>query len=335
MITIDPTTELWSVEEAGFPHSGSPREQVAFLVRYAVLAPSSHNTQPWEFRLHDEDIDVYADLSRWLRVADSDQRELYVSVGCALENLVIAAEHFGFAPRVDYVPNGTNAALAARVCFSDPAQGAAPSRPPDLFHAIPRRHTNRGEYDGRTIAPSLVQGLRDLALEEGVAVHFADDPEVRRQVDALTLRADALQFADPEWRQELAYWLGQGVFGTNWLTSKAARFAVSHLDLGRSVTRKDHELLQSASIFGLVSVERVDRESRIRAGQVFERLFLAATHAGLALQPMNQILQVPEVLESFEALLPRKWGTPQVTFRLGYALPETHSPRRSLRDVLH
>lgn len=330
----DLSTDAWNIGAADFPRDGSPEEQTAFLVRYAILAPSSHNSQPWEFRIDNERVDLHADLSRWLRVADQDQRELYLSVGCALENLIVAAEHFGFTATVAYVPNDHNAALTARVRLEKAGDTDDLSRPADLFTAMSRRHTNRREYDNLPVAPAVLSDLESLAVESGISVHFTHDLEIRRRVEALTLRADAHQFADPEWRHELGYWFGQGAFGTSWLMSKLARFAVSHLNLSKSTGKKDHELLESASCLGLISVDEVTRESRVRAGQVFERLFLAATNAGLALQPMNQILQVPEVRDEFENLLPAAWSTPQITFRLGHAEADDHTPRRPLADVL-
>jgi len=330
----DGNSRMWSVDADAFPGDGTPEEQAAFLLRYAVLAPSSHNSQPWAFRVRDGTVDVYADPSRWLRVADADRRELFLSVGCALENLVVAAEAFGFAPEVRYDPEGSDGEIVARVVLGSPGKGYRPSRPSGLFEAIPRRHTNHGEYDGRPIPPGVRAELEGLAFEPGIGIRFSDDPGVRRKVDELTARADALHFADPRWREELATWLGRGVFGHGWLMSKAAQLAVSHLNLARSQSRKDTELLRSASLLGLVDVDGVDRESRVRAGQVFERLFLAATHAGLALQPMNQILQVTETRDEFEALLPDDWGRPQITFRLGRAEPEEHTPRRPLEEVV-
>lgn len=330
----DRSREMWSVDAEDFPPDGSPDEQAAFLLRYAVLAPSSHNSQPWAFRIREGSVDVYADPARWLRVADADRRELHLSVGCALENLLVAAEAFGLAPEVRYGPEDADADRVARVDLERAEEGFIPARPSGLLDAILRRHTNHGEFDGRPIPCGVRPGLEDLAFEPGIAIRFTDDPVVRRRVDELTARADALQFADPRWREELGEWLGRGVFGHGWLMSKVARLAVSHLNLARSQSRKDSELLESASLLGLVDVDVVDRESRVRAGQVFERLFLAATDAGIALQPMNQILQVAEVREEFEALLPDGWGRPQITFRLGYGEPEAHTPRRPLEEVL-
>lgn len=50
----------------------SLREKLEQFLKYAILAPSSHNTQPWLFKIVGEDtIEVYADDSRWLKIADS------------------------------------------------------------------------------------------------------------------------------------------------------------------------------------------------------------------------------------------------------------------------
>src|SRR6202035_5037726 len=61
------------------------------LVRYATLAPSSHNTQCWKFRVQERSITIEADVSRRCPVVDPDDHHLFVSLGCATENLAQAA----------------------------------------------------------------------------------------------------------------------------------------------------------------------------------------------------------------------------------------------------
>src|ERR1700687_255051 len=61
------------------------------LVRYATLAPSSHNTQCWKFALEDQAITILADRSRRCPAVDPDEHHVFVSLGCATENLVHAA----------------------------------------------------------------------------------------------------------------------------------------------------------------------------------------------------------------------------------------------------
>lgn len=134
-------TAPWNVSESDFPATSPMAERLRFLIRYAILAPSSHNSQPWHFRIAKDRIDVFMDQSRWLKVADKDQRELHISVGCALENLLIAARHFDLAPSTDYLPHPANPMHAATVRVSE----ASPSTPNDLFPMIVVRHTNHGE----------------------------------------------------------------------------------------------------------------------------------------------------------------------------------------------
>src|SRR5512137_2483946 len=86
--------EVWNLSKSDFPNSSRPEEMLVHLLKYAILAPSSHNTQPWMFNVSDDKILVFADQSRWLSVADPDRREMYISLGAAIENLIISAEHF-------------------------------------------------------------------------------------------------------------------------------------------------------------------------------------------------------------------------------------------------
>jgi nitroreductase len=321
------------IELPAVARDASPADRFRALLRYAVLAPSSHNSQPWRFEIAGDRLLVFVDASRWLRVADADQRELYLSVGCALENLLVAAEHFGLAPQVTYFPAGEGQDLVAEV-RPEPGSGAPDISRATLFSSIAARHTNHRDYDGRALSNEDVAALESVAGDADIEVHLTADEAVRQRVESLVVRADALQFADPAWRQELAGWLAQGVFGTGWLMSKMSALAVGYLNLGASTAKKDTGLLRSAAALGVVTCDRPDRGSQLRAGQAFERVFLMATARGIQLQPMNQVLQVPEVREEFTPLLPAEWGVPQIAFRLGYAAPEGHTPRRPLEEVL-
>ncbi|MEA2489007.1 MAG: hypothetical protein QOH21_799, partial [Acidobacteriota bacterium] len=75
---------------------------MAFLLRYAILAPSGHDTQPWSFRITAHGVEVMADYSRRLPVVDKDDRELLMSVGAAIANFGLAAAHFGFDTTLTY-----------------------------------------------------------------------------------------------------------------------------------------------------------------------------------------------------------------------------------------
>jgi len=89
------TKDVWALSEDDFPRGDALDNQLGFLLRYAILAPSTKNSQPWAFSIQGNRIHLIADLTRSQALADPDKRELYISLGCALENLLVAAEHFG------------------------------------------------------------------------------------------------------------------------------------------------------------------------------------------------------------------------------------------------
>src|SRR5215470_11627883 len=91
----------WTVREADFPITGSPTEQLQFLLSYAVLAPSEYTTQPWLFKVRNQTIELHVDRSRRLPRLDPDDRELVISCGAAFLNLRLALRHFGYADEVE------------------------------------------------------------------------------------------------------------------------------------------------------------------------------------------------------------------------------------------
>lgn len=232
-----------------------------------------------------------------------------------------------------YFPRPGNDDLIAEITLNPHGQ-PSPYRDQDLFEALPYRHTNRQTYEEQPIPQVDLQRLEECCAEEDIQLHITSDREIKCRVDELIVHTDALQFADPAWREELGYWIGQGAFGTSWLMSKMGRLAVTYLNMGKNTARKDSELFMSSPVLAVLCSKENDRESQVKVGQVLERIWLTATASGIQLQPMNQILQIPELKEEAIRLIPLP-GLPQLTFQLGYAEPEKeHTPRRSLEEVL-
>jgi hypothetical protein len=324
----------WQVRETNFPRARDAAQKLAFLLRYVVLAPSSHNTQPWKFAIGGDEIALFINKERWLRVADADQRELYTSLGCALENLLIAAENFGYRHQVTYFPEPSNLQLVAAVEFLAGGQPAR-CRPPELFAAITCRHTNHKRYEGQAVSAADRDRLRAAVVEDGISLYLTDDMEIKRRVDRLTNRADAHQFADLEFREELDYWIGEGAFGTPWLLAKLAQLAGGYLDLGGFAAKPDADVLMNAPLFGLLCSEENDRRTQVQVGQAFERIYLTATALGLRLQPLSQLVAVPPTRDQLRSLLSLENRFAQQPFRLGHAEAESkRTPRRAVEEVM-
>lgn len=52
---------VWETKESDFPKNGSIEERLKFILNYAVMAPSAHNTQPWKFKIQGNSIEIFVD----------------------------------------------------------------------------------------------------------------------------------------------------------------------------------------------------------------------------------------------------------------------------------
>jgi len=330
--------EAWDIKESDFPANDSAEEKLTFLLNYAILAPSSHNSQPWKFNVTNDSILVFADKSRWLQIADADQRELYISLGCALENLIVAADHFGYNSSVVYFPGEKD--LVAKLLLQSAADSVTPSSDSRLFSAILSRQTNRNPYKPQDISNADLETIKSLCSDPDVGVFITRDPAIKKGFLDLVVEANGIQYSDANFKSELGHWLGQGVMGPTGVQAKMAQLAVVFLDVGPEQTEKDALLINSTPYLVFISTANNDRVSSIKAGRILERFWLTATALGISLHPMSQALEVQQTKANLTDLLSAQSEMMQVqqvqqAFRLGYAKPVMeHSTRRPLQEVL-
>src|ERR1700730_8368353 len=93
----------------------SERPEMKDFIRYATLAASGHNTQPWRFRIGAGRIDILPDFSRRTPVVDPDDHHVFVSLGCAVENLTLAAAARGHRGEIGFEPAKDGSVVFARV----------------------------------------------------------------------------------------------------------------------------------------------------------------------------------------------------------------------------
>jgi nitroreductase len=324
--------KVWDVSENDFPINSSSAEKLTFLLNYAILAPSVYNSQPWLFNVSDGKILVFADKARWLKVTDADRLEQYVSLGCALENLMIAAEHFGYNCSVSYVPGPED--LVATVSLQ--ANSTSPQND-RLFYAITSRQTSRNPFETRAISKADLEGIESLCSDPDVEFYITDDPAIKRSFLNLTVMANSILYSNVNYKSELGRWLGLGVMGPTGLEAKIAQMKVVFLDMGPEQAKIDADLINSTPYLGFISTANNDSLSSVKAGRVLERFWLGATARGISMQPMSQALETAQTRENLSGLLPGQSSMRKVqqVFRLGYGQPApAHSTRVPLAEVL-
>ena len=323
------------------------------LVGAAILAPSPHNTQAWQFRIGSDHIDVYADRTRNIGSIDPFGREMFIGVGTALENLVLAARASGYAPRVKLMPEGPDSTHAAHVALPR----STPLRS-DLVSSISRRHTNRYRFvDGKQVPPAALAamaGLADASVPDVRLLWYTSQSE-RARIGGLLIDATEAILADPDQSASDYAWFRQNwdeiqrlrdgiTVDASGLSEVVAALAKilppqSEQATGEAWLKATRESQTStAAGYGIVAVRDAhDNRQRLEGGRLLERVHLWTTANGLALQHMNQVTErvdreaqlglEPRFGDEIDGVLPPDWKA-LVTFRVGYP---THTPNKSPR----
>jgi nitroreductase len=310
------------------------------LVRYATLAANSHNTQPWRFRLAERRIDVLPDFSRRTPVVDPDDHHVFVSLGCAAENLATAAAARGFGGAVAFDPAGDGAVSVSL----DPA---APRETP-AFAAIPLRQVSRAVYDGRPVGPADLAALEQAARSDMVEALIVTDRAQMETILALVVEGNTAQFTDPAFMAELKHWIrfnpadalshGDGLFSAttgnpsipDWLGRLVFGFVASAKSEN---ARTAEQIRSSAGILVLVG-KAADRAHWVECGRAYQRFALEATTLGLRHAFINQAVEVPAVRERLAAELGLPGRRPDLIVRFGTGPEMPRSLRRPVEAVI-
>lgn len=310
------------------------------LVRNATLAPSSHNTQCWRFHVQDRLITIAPDLTRRCPAVDPDDHHLFVSLGCATENLAQAALAHGLQATAGFDPAGVG-----RLAVHLEATRAVTS---PLFQAIAERQCTRGDYDGQPISTDELGRLEQAGSGKGVRVVLLTERSAMERVLEHVVAANTLQINDPAFVAELKTWIrfsadeaartGDGLFAGATGNPAVPRWLGSRM-MGLFFTPKSEneryarQIRNSAGIAVFVS-EASDKAHWIEAGRCYERFALQATALGIRNALLNQPLEVGAIRPQFASAFGLGNGRPDLIVRFGRGPAMPLSMRRPVQAVL-
>jgi hypothetical protein len=337
---FEPRVTPWHIDHAEFHDLQSFAEQMRFLLRYAVLAPSGHNTQPWAFRVTRTGVEVFADYSKRLPAIDPQDRELHMSIGASITNFRVAAAHFGFNTILVYdrtTVEGVPLAVITAVETCAPSNQGLES----LFRAIPRRHTNHAPFDGGVIDPRTLSRLRTMIMRFPHTFRLIR-PEDKRRVAQMIEQAGRARMGQPAFRAEIVDWIRASdsrqthgisaaalgvpdVFGAAWLLRR--------FNFGEWRAPRDRRLSDSASMLVLVTAED-DRVSLIGAGEALEQLLLTITDLDLQYSFLNHPVALDSMRDRIRAIAGASHPA-QLLIRIGFARAvEQAMPRQKVDKVI-
>ncbi len=330
----------WNVREEDFPVNGDLCDQIKGLLKYAVLAPSGPNTQPWKLAIDGNEVSVIADFDRALPNVDPSNRTLYLSHGCLLANILMAAEHFGFGYDVSCLPDGPSGERTAAIKLKG---SAGKKKLPDLFSQITRRHTNRKEFEKRAIEDAKLRELKACVKRDGFDLNILIDEAGKSAMSEILAQSHKIQLGNKAFRKELASWVRSNTggekdglpgysFGYSDFQSYFGAFVFGTFDMSSSRARVETAYMKASPAVGVLSTDQDDMMTWLKAGFLFEILFLKATEMDVRFDLFSEPIAIPELREEMARILKVKY--PQLLIRMGYAEPSKHTPRRPLEEVL-
>ena len=328
--------------DAAIAHSRAPlpvQAETRDLLRYATLAPNGHNTQPWLFRTRQGRIEILTDFTRRTPVVDPDDHHLFVSLGCAAENLALASAACGRPGAFAFDPTGNGTVAFDFV--------AGPSVATALFDAIPKRQSTRAEFDGQPVGIADLRTLAAAGTMPGVDLVLLTDPPQLARVRDLVVAGNDRQMADPAFIRELKSWLrfnpqqaadnGDGLYSAasgsptlpGWLGPRAFDWFVT----AKSESDKYARQLRSSSGVAIFVGAQEDREHWVQVGRACQRFALQATALGLKHAFVNQPVEVPALRPELATLLGLPGRRPDIVMRFGHGTNLPFSARRPARIV--
>ena len=311
------------------------------LVRWATLAPSSHNTQCWKFALapNGRSISVLPDLARRCPAVDPDDHHLFVSLGCATENLIQAALAHGLRGEAQFDTSGN----AVRVLL-DPSRAQATP----LFAAIPLRQCTRGDYDGQALSSEELALLQRAGSSDTVRLLLLTERAALEQVLEYVIQGNSAQLADAAFVKELKHWirfngadaartrdgLYRATSGNPNIPSWIGELAFRWLLTPKGENDKAARQVRSSAGIAVFVGQAADKAHWVEVGRCYERFALQATALGIRNAFLNQPLEVAALRPPFATALGLGGQRPDLVVRFGRGPALPRSLRRPVEAVL-
>lgn len=317
-----------------------PEDIYLKIVRSAIKAPSGHNTQPWCFKKDKDSIWVMPDFARGLPAADADNRELFISQGCAAENAIISARFYGYNTVLEIDVRHEPCTIKIHL------RKVEEELDTELYSSINFRQTTRNLYNDTTIPKEDLILLKQSAVEPGIDTRFFIGADEIEKLKPYIIEANATQFNKSDFKNELIQWIrfsekealqkGDGLYaaciGLPSIGRIAGSFALKYVVTAQSEEKRLLKQLDKTAIVAMFTTKKNDIEHWVRLGMSFQRFALTATMLNIKQAHVNMPCQVQSVREKMmnEQSLDR--SIPQLLIRLGYAKAMPYSLRRNKFD---
>ena len=313
------------------------------IIGSAAKAPSGHNTQPWKFIVSDSAVEIHPDFNMALPAVDGNNRELYISLGCAAENLCISANEMGFHT-IFSIERTVQKTSFIRIRLSKGAEIKDP-----LSEQIERSQTNRSYYKHEIIPTEIIEQLKKNRTDKRIKVHlFHKNSAGFFILRDLVEEGNVVQMKDAAFKKELLGWIRfnkkDEMTFQDGLSYRVMGMPSSPAIIGKQIVksflkpdkqnRSDLPKINSSSHLALFTVRNNDPENWILLGRRLQRFLLETTKYGISHAWLNQPCEVEDVVIKLQLQMHLYAEYPALLLRIGYADPMPYSPRKDLMSII-
>ena len=327
--------EAWNIDDKEYPARGAFEDKAKFLLRYAILAPSGHNSQPWKFEISKNKIVILPDYGRGRSVVDSENRELFISMGVVSKILAISASRFGMSFRRRIVKE------RVEIIFDDEITN---KKNLELFKAITKRRTYREAFLKKRVALGVVEKLKKISGNE-VAIEIIDEVDKIKIMSMLVKKADIVWYKSRALIAELEEWmrddlelskdgLPTGMINMYKIAAETKYLFSKDSKIAKEKANDDESIAKNTPVFIILTTKNNAAENWIEVGETYGEIILTAQKLGLASGVLGSITELSGIKKEMTRQF-KLDGHVQLVLSVGYAkvkVPET--PRRPLEEML-
>lgn len=279
------------------------------LINAANLAPSGGNSQPWKWHYSSGLLHLFFDQSASDAFLDYNHTSSYISLGAAIENLLLTAKINGLETDWAYCTADFPKHIAV-FSFKKKTTATVPELEADLAAQIKNRHTNRKKSSKTTMSEQEVKYLSSVVGDiKGAEVQWLFDEVLQARVGEIVAETDLLRFFNEEahtdfvekemrWSSEEAIQKKDGIgvdtldlgindlVGLRLLKDPRTTNFLKKIDGGKVFKKVSANQLRTASGVGFVTMPAIAEIDFLQGGRAIERLWLAAGKLGYQLHPL-------------------------------------------------
>lgn len=330
----------WNIKESEFPKDRSVEEKIQFFIKYGVLAPSTHNTQPWQFKIVGSKLLILPDWDYKLPYGDPDNSNLYFSLGCCAVNILSAAEYFGLSTIIT-ISNSVNKPI--EINFKNKIKSDIFLR--NLFPYITKRFSNKFQYNNTDFESSIKKGLFTFSNNDEAKLIFVYDKKITTQIAEIHKNAVLSYLKNKKFKSELASWMRTNntksydgmpgfVSGLSNMKVKIGKILLRYTPIIiKSHGKKDKVLISTSPMVGVIYTKSNKISDWVKSGMLYEKIALFTTSKNIQTTILAAMIEDQYSNSKLKKLLNLN-GYLQIFFRLGVNdINNIHTPRRSPQYV--